>query len=302
MILRLLSIEDLLKLFDDNMYQPRVIEEFARRWRTTLAFFVPDPESFRSMMRTYGALVGGPVALWFATSLPGTWRPDHLDLLVPQWSAGCVKRKLLAMPGFALVSGKELRWEMRDQWLYEDSSYCVWTTRGVIRVVHSIREDALALVANYWGTHLMNVLSADAFVAPYMRLTMGGRAIGTDIRKAIGEDVMEEGYDWHKTPEDPRGYRLYETGADFVDLRRGCYNFVGCCQRERTFTDNETLLVQIGRGGEVDVFKQFRRSYWGWKLKVDPCANKSCFFERDFTYLTHWVEGLGHKREEDMCY
>ena len=299
MILRLLDIEDLLKLFDDRMYQPRVIEEFDRRFRTTLALFVPDPEGFRDMMRIYGAFIGGSVALWFANSQPGMWCPDHMDLLVPGWSARSVKRRLLAMPGFALVSGKELRWEMRDQRLYEDSSYCVWTTRGVVRVVHSTREDALGLVPSYWGTHLMNVLSADAFVAPYMRLTMGGRAIGIDVRKEIGDDVTSEGYDWLKTPEDPRGFFLYESGAEFVNLQQGCCNFVACCQRERSFTDKETLLVQIRRG-ERDVFQRFRRSYWGWKLRVDPCANKHCFFERDFTYSTHWVEGLGDGREDDM--
>ena len=300
MILGLLSIEDLLRLFDDKKYQPRVVDEFARRLRTTLALFVPDPDGFRDMMRTYNVVVGGSVALWYASSQPGTWCPDHMDLLVPGWSAACVKKRLLAMPGFGLVSGKELRWEMRDQWLYERSSYCVWTTRGVIRVVHSIREDALGLVPNYWGTHLMNVLSADAFVAPYMRLTMGGRAIGIDVRDEIGDDVTREGYDWFKTPEDPRGFALYETGAEFADLRGGCYSFVACCQRERSFTDKETILVQIGRGGERDVFQLFRRSYWGWKLRVDPCANKYCFFTRDFTHMTGWVEGLEDRREDGM--
>lgn len=300
MILRQIGIEDLLKLFDDNAYQPRVIGELSRRFTTTLALFVPNPEDFRDIMRRSGALVGGSVALWFATSQPGTWRPDHLDLLVPQAFAEPVRKRLLAIPGSALVSGKELAWEMRDRWSYESMSYCVHTTRGVVRVVHSIWRDALAIVPSYWGTHLMNVLGADAFVAPYMRLTMAGRAIGTGVRQAIGEDVTEEGYDWDATPQDRRGFSLYESGAEFIDLREGCYNFVGCCQRERTFTDKETMLVQIGGGGGKDVFEEFRRTFWGWKLRVNPCGNRSCFFARDFTFSTQWTEGLEERLEEGM--
>ena len=68
MILRQLGIEDLLKLFDDRVYQPRVIGELTRRFTMTLALFVPNPEEFRNIMRRFGALVGGSVALWFATS------------------------------------------------------------------------------------------------------------------------------------------------------------------------------------------------------------------------------------------
>ena len=302
MILGLLDVEDLLKLFDDKTYRPRVLDEFTRRLTTALALFVPDPDAFRGMMREVGGLVGGSVALWFTTSLPRSWRPQHLDLLVPPGCAHTVRKCLLAVRGAEVVSGKDLRWELSDNWYLKKEVYCVWTTRGVVRVIHGIYQnwDALSLVPRYWGTHLMNVLSADALVVPYMRLTLLGRAIGKDVREAIGDDETAEGYDFDKTPEDPRGFTLHESGAEFANLRKGCYNFVGCRQRERWFTDKETLLIQIGRGGGEDPFQSFRRSCWGWKLDVDPCANRSCFFTREFTIIPHGVYAMDVMPAHDM--
>ena len=292
MILRLLQVEDLLKLFDDKTFQPRVMEEFSRRLTITLALFVPDVQEFRHLMRQTEALVGGAVGLWFTTSMPASWRPDCLDLLVPTGATGRVKEFLLKVPGSALFPSTDLRSELTANWYYSKYSFCVWTTRGIVRVVPSMHLDPLAVVPYYWGTHLMNVLSADAFVAPYMRLTMAGRAIGVDVKGAIGVDETEDGQDDGSAPYDPRGFTLHKTGAEFANLQGGCYNFVACCQRQRWFTDEETVLVQIERGREKDVFETFRRCRWGWMLRVDPCANKSCFFSRDFTVEPSWLQAL----------
>ena len=299
MILGLLPIEDLLKLFDDKTFQPRVIGEFTLRLRTTLALFVPDPETFRDLMRHTGSLVSGSVALWFACSLPTTWRPDYLDLLIPVASTATIKHFLFNIPGSALVPSTGLHGELSDDWPYMKYSFCVWTTRGIVRVIPSMDLQPLALVPYYWGTHLMHVLSADAFVAPYMRLTMAGRAIGVNVRKAIGLDQTEDVPD-DEPAYDPRGFTLHETGAEFANLRGGCYNFVACCQRQRWFTDNETLLVQVGRGGDKDVFEIFRKCRWGWILRVDPCANKTCFLSRDFTVISSWLQPLSVTPPKDM--
>ena len=300
MILSLLPIEDLLKLFDDKTFQPRVIGEFTRRLRTALALFVPDPEAFRDLIRHTGSLVGGSVALWFACSLPTTWRPDYLDLLIPVASTTTVKQFLLKMPGSALVPLTGLRNDLSDEWLYRRYSFCVWTTRGIVRVIPSMHIQPLALVPYYRGTHLMHVLSADAFVAPYMRLTMASRAIGTDAGKTMGVDETGDGPDDEPATCDSRGFTLHETGAEFVNLRGGCYNFVACCQRQRWFTDNETLLVQIGRGGDKDVFGIFRKCRWGWILRVNPCGNRTCFFSRDFTVESSWLQPLSVTPPADM--
>ena len=313
MILGLLDIADLLKLFEDHLYRPRVINELSRRLNSTLAHFVPEPEEFRNVMRRGGALIGGAVPLWYAMCQPRAWRPDHLDLFIPNTSRPMFFHYFTSMPGCSILNAKAYLWELKSQWRFRLNAFCVLTSRGVVRVVCAEGPDPLSAVPFYWATHLMNVLTADAFVSPYFRITMAGYAIGLDGRKVlrgdddVGDDIVRGAIE--ETDEevwlgnevdgplmDPRGFSVFESGGGFAKLRHGCRNFVGCCQRDRTWTDNETLLVQIGWGGGYDPFHMFRFSEAKWSLKVRPCANKVCFFTRDFGFPHGRVEGL----QEDL--
>ena len=310
MVLGLVHLPDLLRLFEDKLYRPRVINELSRRLKTTLALFVPDPEDFRNMMRREGAIIGGAVPLWFAMSQPVSWRPDHLDLLVSPGSLDAIREYLMAIPGSSIVDAKPYLWELKSQWRFRRFNFCVRTSRGVVRVVGADQSEPLSAVRFYWATHLMNVLTADAFVSPYFRMTMAGNALGLDARKVmngsdnVGNDNFHGDGDGMLEDEeqeedggcgpfvDPRGFSVFETGAEFVKLRNGCRNWVGCRERVRSWTDAETILVQIGWGGGHDVFHAFRCPDWEWKLEVDPCANKMCFFSRHFGLSKQWVQAL----------
>ena len=307
MILSVLDVAELLKLFEDELYRPRIIDELSLRLNTTLAHFLPDPESFREKMRQEGAVIGGAVPLWFAMSQPSAWRPDHLDLIIPNTAEAIFRDYFQSMPGCVIVDPKPYLWELKSQWRFRRDAYCVRTSRGVVRVVCAHQHDPLSAVRFYWGTHLMNVLTADAFVSPYFQLTMARKALGMDARKVmrgdddLGDDIIRDGgevddedmFDQSQLDGpfvDPRGFSVFESGSGFAKLRNGCIHFVGCCQRDRTWTDRETILVQIGWGGGKDAFHMFRASQEEWRLKVLPCANKSCFMRKNFGIASDWIQ------------
>ena len=136
---------------------------------------------------------------------------------------------------------------------------------------------ALYPVAHYWGTHVMNVLTADSFISAYPSTTINGVGYFTTTPKHDAVHAVIEKYR-------RRGFTLSDVRGDVLAASNGGECDAICANVDRYFGDDKCLVVPIGDGGYtwVEKKKQGAESV-GWRLGGEACGTGTCFLPSEFT-------------------
>lgn len=132
----------------------------------------------------------------------------------------------------------------------------------------------------YWGTHVMNALTADTFICPYPSLTFQMKGIVNHLPTPLTGIAVVDKY--HQ-----RGFQLHTSGTEFLDLSHTCADFSACSNRDRFFGDDETLIFPVF--GTEDDRNIDLTCTTAWRLGGKACGNKRCFIPSETTLCTLFI-------------
>ena len=226
----------------DPLLRDAAVSRLQRRIRDLLAFFVPEPASFSSVLAETGSLVTGEATLWFMLCGDQCPEPSSLKVVCCRDNFDYVLRHLSKIPGSSVSEsplGRDLYPPIRATTFGTLSHMLVRTRQGLIEVLQSDCNTAFHPIPFLRATHLMNVLSPVFFISPYPRLICSRTCIVTSASTC--PDV-EGDSPWL---QHLRFTRLSDRN-EVCDLSRTCYNFSACSKRVRCFADDDCLTVSIG--------------------------------------------------------
>ncbi|KAK7681745.1 hypothetical protein QCA50_015092 [Cerrena zonata] len=273
-IISFCDMPTLVALLYDGQWRRFVETELMLTFLKTLSKVTAQPVAFRDMMRLTKAIITGSTALHYILRQPVEWQPSDLDLIVPLQSFEIALSFIVKLPG-AIV-----RFDSDDE---ANNAYPglrrgytrmvqVQTTYGCIDVMQSSSRSPFNPLPSYWGTHVMNALTADSFICPYPKLTYRHIALVKHRSQHPTITAVEHKYR-------SRGFTLYTSTRQFANLSESCHDFSACSGRDRYFGDYETLIVPIW---DVD----YRANDWAepeaefttaWRLGGKACGNMCCF-------------------------
>ncbi|OJT13876.1 hypothetical protein TRAPUB_9545 [Trametes pubescens] len=159
------------------------------RYNAALGTFFNDPTMFRNVLRLTSSVMSGSTALHILdVACADTWSPTDLDIYAPSYSARQLITYIRDVEGYNIVK------ENTTKYPYHDA--------GLTHV--------------FWGTHVMNYLTADSFCMAYPELTLTGRALLNPIQlidlqhpkpfrtiQAISTFGRDTGATWKFSPDNP---------------------------------------------------------------------------------------------------
>lgn len=196
-----------------------------------LALFFRDAAKMRDVLREYGIIISGSVALHFFTD-DVTWRPSDMDLYVSERFFGWTIRHLCEEQGLELRS------------VYSGGYSGRSSAAGVIRIAKLASRKGSTVdvmcsmasaeypIAYFWATHLFNMVTADYACCAYPGDVFGRRSRlvqGAGLR--VRRDVCAV-----KAKYEARGYAFSEA----VELGRVHW---------RVFGDRQCQTLRFARQG-----------------------------------------------------
>ncbi|KAI0062079.1 hypothetical protein BV25DRAFT_1916371 [Artomyces pyxidatus] len=168
-----------------------VMSYLQSRWNVTLTSYVSSPDAFRDMLRMTRSVVSGSTVLQFV--LQGTqhehnWAANDLDIYCPLTTAVILFDYLLSVEKFRVKQ----RIISRDRSQGVSSEYnngaisCVTTlitpTGRKVDIITATRNSPLLPITYFWGTLVINYISADDICITYPRLTLSGTGLLNPVR------------------------------------------------------------------------------------------------------------------------
>lgn len=282
-------------LYYDYAWHDLIVTELYLAFMTTLSSITPNPPAFREMMRSTNTIISGSTALHYLLRHPHSWYPSDVDLLVPAGQMDIVVNFICQLPGANVM------WDVGDNEDVDDDDddeeeegngypqlfhigfvrlVKVVTSMGHFDIMQSREPSAFNPIPYYWGTHVMNALTADQIYCAYPTFTFRQQGIVT-----IGQTLPRTMNIVTKYRQ--RGFHLYDSSQDAWEWKETCTHFVACAKRDRFFGDDDTLVLPIrkGRNDKEDSCEEtVTESYiTGWRLGGSACGNARCFIPSEAT-------------------
>lgn len=270
LILRYLDFLTKLTLYDDPFWRAAVVDHLSSSFNRALRLFTPSPLALRHHLRSSGAIITGDFALWFIQQFPHSWSPQILEIVVSPEHYTSFVGNLDLLDVTVSTSGPRrpaTRALGRPAYLYSHVVRC--GLRSIV-IYMSREDDVFAAIPRHLGTHLMNALSADLLVVAYPALSLLNRSLYPFV---MPPDYLQRQMGSYSL----RGVTGVFRGSDLEDLSGGCWGSVLCAKTDRKVGDDETMVVQIGRGNMVKDFQRVRSSVAYWRLGGKECGNSECF-------------------------
>ncbi|OJT12390.1 hypothetical protein TRAPUB_11059 [Trametes pubescens] len=159
----------------NNTFEEWVVTHLDIAFDVALRQYVADPAVFRSAMRLYGAVLSGSFALHFLRMNDKCeFNPGDLDLYVPRSYATRILAYLLDVEGYSFITTFRVPY---GQNVAQQFVIVVGKPGLTIDIIPSVSEEALYPLSHFWGSHLVNYISADTFCVAYPELTFWGRSL-----------------------------------------------------------------------------------------------------------------------------
>ena len=252
----------------------------------TLSAITDDPVSFQCMMRRTRAIISGSTALHHILRQPTAWQPGDVDLLVPHHRFRDVTRFILALPGAVIVNEYSQKYKTPATGF----SHIVQVQTRLVKfdIIQSSEGSPFHPIAYYYGTHVMNAITADFVICSYPTLTLHGRSFLVPRRNQNMTDAIMRAVRKYKE----RGFQFMEPDAVSVGDGQPCGSTITCPHRNRAMGDHFCLIMP---NTERPVWET-----WGlmdehqsttWKLSGEACGNPVCYLEGQLTVgTTTWGE------------
>ncbi|KAK7680605.1 hypothetical protein QCA50_016387 [Cerrena zonata] len=240
-----------------------------------LGSFTPDPIAFRKMMARTSAVISGSTTLHFLLREPSSWKPQDIDIIAVGAGYDRMLLFILSLPGAQVVSDTldETGGEEIDSHLYGGLRRLVkvHTNMAKFNVIESVGSIVYNTIAHYWGTHVMNAITADTILCAYPTLTLSHKVIQVRYA-ATGNPVAKY---------QERGFHILNRRLRDLTLSDSCEDSVLCSSRNRYFGDKDTLVVAVpgvvttAASHNVDANQSGRVS--AWKLGGLACGTTDCY-------------------------
>ncbi|KAK7677653.1 hypothetical protein QCA50_019344 [Cerrena zonata] len=292
-ILHFCDLPTLMGLYCDPDWHELVATDILLCYNTLLAMFSPDPVAFRAMMAETKAVISGSTALYFLLRQPSTWRPRDVDIIAVDGGYQKLLTFILSLPGAKVVSDTldDTDGEEVDSYPYGGLRRLVKVHTDMARfdVIESTGSVAYNAIVHYWGTHVMNAMTADSILCAYPTLTLAQKAIQVRYA-ATGNPVAK----YRK-----RGFKILDKDFRAVDLSMTCHNSVLCSSRDRYFGDEATLIIPV-KGlltspGDAVVGESAPVRVSAWRMGGRGCGTSNCYLSSSprFAELIVVSGGLG---------
>ncbi|KAK7685967.1 hypothetical protein QCA50_010777 [Cerrena zonata] len=269
-------------LYHDPGWHELVATEFLLCYNAAFRAFTPDPPAFRKMMLDTGAVISGSTALYFLLRQPLGWKPDDVDIIAAGAAYEILLAFILTLPGAVVLSDtfddkrEEGQGPYDDAYPYAGLKRLVRVSTAMARfdVIHSSGSVPSNAITHYWGSHVMNAITADSVLCAYPTLTLAYKAM--QIRAAVGGDPV--------TKYRKRGFEVFARGHSTANLAHTHYDSVTCASRDRYFGDDATLIVPIrqpSHSAERTVHKREQNGSTyqvsAWRLGGPACGTAECY-------------------------
>ena len=211
------------------------------RYHALLRRYVLDPNGFRSLLRVTGSVLSGSSVLnLLDRERSHMWTPTDLDIYTATDSTYRVAWYLIHVEGYMFKRSVESSYNGA----FAGFRQVVHLTKGEahIDIIQSVTISALHPIGYFWGTHVMNYISADFFCIAYPKTTLEGRGLLNPVALvdrqypgkrtlAVLKKYAERGYEFRVRP--------YAWDAS-VDTE--CDQSEGCPRTIRRFGDRYCLM------------------------------------------------------------
>ncbi|KAK7675916.1 hypothetical protein QCA50_021149 [Cerrena zonata] len=273
-IIKFCDMPTLVALLHDPQWRPFVETELMLSFLKALSKITDRPVAFRDMMRLTKAIITGSTALHYILRRPSAWQPADTDVIVPRQSFETALTFIMQLPDANVQFDSDV--EPNHVYPRLGQGYKrlvkVTTRYGVIDVMQSSSQSPFNPLPNFWGTHVMNALTADSFICPYPKLTYHRTALVRFRRQHPNASAMTHKYK-------ARGFVLYASNRHLSDLTVSCAHFSACASRDRYFGDYDTLVVPIWDANyDVNDWAEPGAEFTtAWRLGGRACGNTRCF-------------------------
>lgn len=266
------------------------------RWMALISCIAPDIHgaTFLAVMRdTNTTLSGGAAAMFLQPT--SSWKPGDFDFFCarPGYETFCVYL-------IDILHGTVITHETQDDLRGKSNTYeCQGIVdRHVIQTKHATFDvlcaegcTPLTAVAQFYSTHLMNSVSADAVCMAYPAAFFNNSGIVRGGTRACG--VVEGIAKWGE-----RGFRMADNVDDLLRQRDGgeCSASGHCPQDFRFFGDKHCLTFHFNRalatdGGQAGCNLNQVNFRWtaGWIFEGQPCAHELHEHNSRLIHDTAWI-------------
>lgn len=251
--------------------------------------FVQDPSALRANMRMLGGVISGSFALSFILHNDGYQSlPGDLDIYVPNVYAKRFAAYLVEVEGYVHTDLPQEGYGLA----LSHGRVIVLSRHGRrVDIIPSKNSCALYPVAQFWGTHLINYLSADSYCVAYPKLTLSHRGLLSPFQLFA---------ECSTTPHLRTLVDKYETRGISVDLRSdpvgptsstpSCKGDQACARTRRFFGDRFCAQGWISRrelpSARARMLPSSQTTYWwlGGEGCGPACADLTKFPERRWSF------------------
>lgn len=283
-ILKYCDLQTLATLYRDKSFRSLVCKEMSESLCQTLSAFTEDPVAFQSMMRRTRAIISGSTALYHVLREPSAWRPGDVDLLVPNQRFREVTRFILALPGAVVVNEYSQKYRARTTGF----SRIVQVQTPLVKfdIIQSTEGSPFHPIAYYYGTHVMNAVTADFVICSYPTLTLHGRSFLVPRQGQVMTDAIMRAVRKYKE----RGFLFMEQDETTMEEGAPCSAAITCPHRNRSFGDHYCLMVPNTERPILETWELMDEHHsTTWKLPGQPCGNPVCYIEGQRTVAsTTW--------------
>lgn len=277
-------MQSLSTLYRDENFRGLVCEQLAEALSHTLSSITPDPAAFQSMMRRTNTVISGSTALHHVLRQAATWNPTDVDLLVPSHRFNDVLQFVLALPGAVTTKEYSQSYSVKTGYL---RIVTVQTSMVKFEIIQSVARSPFHPMLYYYGTHIMNAITADFSICTYPSLTFDNRSYlakldwrSDDATVHAVATSAQRGFNFMLQHEDPIGYPQL------------CHQTITCPHRNRSIGDKYCLVVPNTQAPVATTWDLMdERASTTWRLPGQPCGNPSCYIDGELVVrTTTWGE------------
>ncbi|KAI0040956.1 hypothetical protein FA95DRAFT_1502085 [Auriscalpium vulgare] len=259
-----------------------------RRWEAYLSDFIFNPLWFRAVLRATASVVSGSTVLHFLlkhSSHESSWTPGDLDIFCPITSAESMLFHLTKFEGYRNKNSTEDIADGRDDYLVDN-------TGGLFQVIHlerpdgreidlvvSTRQSPLSALTYFWGTIVLNYVSADTICVSYPLWTLAG----------IGRLHPERSSFRHARlcvdKYHGRGFQLHT----FDSKQEPTYHSIYCPRSYRTFFDRSCLRFSFDAPSGLPLYQVRPPVHPVWRYGGDACQ-ADCIGDRRYVLCLQGLE------------
>ena len=273
-ILSYCDLQTLAILYRDSNFRSLVCKELSDSVLRTLSAITQNPAAFQSMMRRTCAVISGSTALYHVLRQPSTWQPSDVDLLVPTHRFREVTRFILAIPGAVIINQYVQKYNANGTGFSRILQ--VQTPLVKFDIIQSTERSPFHPIAYYYGTHVMNAITADFVICTYPTLTLDGKSLLVPRRtQRMPESVMRAVRKYIE-----RGFLFAEQDDVSEAEGRPCSSNITCPHRNRAFGDQFCLVLPNGNGDVPDTWDLMdEHATTTWRLPGKACGNSVCYID-----------------------